>query len=121
MKGLLHVEQTAVQAPPVSCGDHPMCGSEYLRYPRVYQDVTNLIAKRGLDVDRSTVFRGVQKFGPQLSRRAPRRLSRASLNWHVDETCIRVGEKWRYLWRAIDANGQLVDFRHTARRDAKAA
>ena len=39
----------------------------------------------------------------------------------VDETNIRVGGKWRYIWRAIDTNGQLVDFRLTARRDAKAA
>lgn len=39
----------------------------------------------------------------------------------MDETYIRVGGKWRYLWRAIDANGQMVDFRLTARRDAKAA
>ncbi|MDD7973948.1 IS6 family transposase, partial [Roseinatronobacter alkalisoli] len=93
----------------------------YLRYPLSYQDVTDLLAERGLDVDRATVFRWVQKFGPELSRRAERHLSRASLNWHVDETYIRVGGKWRYLWRAIDANGQLVDFRLTARRDAKAA
>lgn len=93
----------------------------YLRYPLSYQDVTDLLAERGLDVDRSTVFRWVQKFGPELSKRAERHLSRASLNWHVDETYIRVGGKWRYLWRAIDANGQLVDFRLTARRDAKAA
>ena len=39
----------------------------------------------------------------------------------MDETYIRVGGKWRYLWRAIDANGQMIDFRLTARRDAKAA
>ncbi|SDX78117.1 transposase, IS6 family [Roseicitreum antarcticum] len=41
----------------------------YLRYPLSYQDVTDLMAERGLDVDRSTVFRWVQKFGPELSRR----------------------------------------------------
>lgn len=93
----------------------------YLRYPLSYQDVTDLLAERGLDVGRSTVFRWVQKFGPELSKRAGRHLSRASLNWHVDETYIRVEGKWRYLWRAIDANGQLVDFRLTARPDAKAA
>lgn len=39
----------------------------------------------------------------------------------MDETYIRVDGKWRYLWRAIDANGQMVDFRLTARRDTKAA
>ena len=38
----------------------------------------------------------------------------------MDETYIRVDGKWRYLWRAMDANGQMVDFRLTARRDAKA-
>ena len=82
----------------------------YLRYPLSYQDV-----------DRSTIFLWVQKFGPELAKRMESHLQRASLNWHVDETYIRVGGKWRYLWRAIDADGQLVDFRLTARRDAKAA
>lgn len=38
----------------------------------------------------------------------------------MDETYIRGGGKWRYLWRAVDANGQMVDFCLTARRDAKA-
>lgn len=41
--------------------------------------------------------------------------------WHVDETYVRVGGKWRHLWRAVDQYGQVVDFRLTARRDAKAA
>jgi IS6 family transposase len=48
--------------------------------------MTDLLAEQVLDVDRSTVFRWVQKFGPELSRQAERHLSRASLNWHVDET-----------------------------------
>ena len=48
-------------------------------------------------------------------------MRQASVDWHVDETYVRVGGKWRYLWRAVDANGQMVDFRLTARRDAKAA
>jgi len=93
----------------------------YLRYPLSYQDVADLLAERGLDVDRSTIFRWVQKFGPELSKRAERHLKRSNLNWHVDETYIHVGGKWRYLWRAIDADGQLVDFKLTAKRDAKPA
>lgn len=92
----------------------------YLRYPLSYEDVADLLAERGVDVDRSTVFRWVQKFGPELSKRTEKHLSRASLNWHVDETYLRVGGKWRYLWRAIDADGRLVDFKLTAKRDAKA-
>ena len=92
-----------------------------LGYPLSYQDVADLLGERGVDVDRSTVFRWVQKLGPELAKRTEGHLQRASLNWHADETYIRVGGKWRYLWRAIDENGQLVDFRLTARCDAKAA
>jgi len=93
----------------------------YLRYPLSYQDVGALLAERGVGVDRSTIYRWVQKFGPELAKRTEKHLRRVSVDWHVDETYIRVGRKWRYLWRAIDANGQIVDFRLTARRDAKAA
>tara|TARA_R110002012_G_scaffold273843_1_gene459945 strand:+ start:638 stop:958 length:321 start_codon:yes stop_codon:yes gene_type:complete len=83
----------------------------YLRYPLSYQGVVDLLAEREIIVDRSTVFRWVQKFGPEITKRTEKHLRRASVDWHVDETYIRVGGKWRYLWRAIDANGQMVDFR----------
>ena len=63
----------------------------------------------------------MQKIGPELTKRTEKHLRRASVDWHVDETYIRVGGKWRYLWRAVDANGQMIDSRLTARRDAKAA
>ncbi len=58
---------------------------------------------------------------PAILSRRSRSARRASVDWHVDETYICVGGKWRYLWCAVDANGQMVDFRLTARRDAKAA
>lgn len=93
----------------------------YLRYPLSCQDVVHLLAERAILVDRSTIFRWVQKFSPELTRRTENHLRRASVDWHVDESCIRVGGKWRYLWRAVDANGQMIDLRLTARRDAKAA
>lgn len=93
----------------------------YLRYPLSYQDVVDLLAERGIVMDRSTVFCWVQKFGPELTKRTEKHLRRASVDWHVVETYIRVGGRPRYLWRAVDANGQMVDFRLTARRDAKAA
>ncbi len=81
----------------------------------------DLLAERGNSVDRSTVYRWVIKFGPEITKRTERHLRRASVDWHVDETYIRVGGKWCYLWRAVDANGQMIDFRLTTRRDAKAA
>ncbi|KMK64420.1 DDE domain [Puniceibacterium sp. IMCC21224] len=93
----------------------------HLRFPLSYQDVVDLLAERDFTVDRSIIYRWVQKFGLALTKRTEKHLRRASVDWFVDETYVRVGGKWRYLWRGIDANGQMVDFRLTARRDAKAA
>ncbi|SOH94973.1 hypothetical protein SAMN06273572_106124 [Monaibacterium marinum] len=55
----------------------------YLRYPLSYQDVVDLLEERGINVDRSTVYRWVIKFGPQITKRTEKRLRRASVDWHV--------------------------------------
>lgn len=94
----------------------------YCRYPLSCRDVRDMLAERGVAVDASTVHRWVRKFGPEIRKRAQaRHRSWRGLQWHVDETYLRVGGRWRYLWRAVDQLGQLIDFRLTARRDAKAA
>lgn len=90
----------------------------YLRYPLSYQDAADLLAERGVHVDRSTVYRWVRKFGPQIAAGIERRRQWVGLNWHVDETYIRAGGKWRYLWRAIDRHGHLIDFRLTIARQS---
>ncbi|UXX81523.1 hypothetical protein N7U68_00215 (plasmid) [Roseovarius pelagicus] len=64
-----------------------------MRYPLSYQDVVDLIAERGITIDRSSVYRWVQKFGPELTKRTEKHLHRASLDWHVDEAYVRVGGK----------------------------
>ena len=93
----------------------------YCRFALSCRDVRDLLAERGIEVDASTIHRWVRKFGPEIAKRSFKHRSWRGLNWHVDETYIRVGGKWRYLWRAVDQRGQLVDFRLTARRDVKAA
>lgn len=93
----------------------------YCRFALSCRDVRDLLSERGIDVDASTIHRWVRKFGPEIAKRSFKHRSWRGLNWHVDETYIKVGGKWRYLWRAVDQCGQLVDFRLTARRDLKAA
>lgn len=63
----------------------------YCRYPLSYQDDVDLLAERDVTVDRSTIFRWVQKFGPEIAKRTEQNLRRSSLDWCVDETYIRVG------------------------------
>ncbi|MEZ5753386.1 MAG: IS6 family transposase [Paracoccaceae bacterium] len=94
----------------------------YCRYPLSYHDLRDMLAERGISVDAALIHRWVRKFGPEVRYRALgcHRAWRG-LTWHVDETYIRVNGRWCYLWRAVDQHGQLIDFRLTARRDAKAA
>ncbi len=93
----------------------------YCRYPLSYRDVRDLLVERGVYVDASTINRWVVKFGPEIAKRSHKHRGWRGLCWHVDETYIRVGGRWRYLRRAVDQYGQLIDFRLTARRDMNAA
>jgi transposase-like protein len=93
----------------------------YLRYCLSHRDVEELLIERGVDVDHVTVFRWVQRFTPLLADVA--RFARHSLGdrWFVNETYVKVNGVWRYVYRAIDQHGQVIDVLVSARRDAAAA
>src|SRR3954447_14132548 len=93
----------------------------YLRYGLSYRDVEELLAERGIEVDHVTVYRWVQRFTPLLADAA--RFTRHSPGdrWFVDETYVKVNGVWRYVYRAVDQHGQVIDVLLSARRDASAA
>jgi IS6 family transposase len=93
----------------------------YLRYNLSYRDVKELLAERGIEADHVTVYRWVQRFTPLLADAA--RFARRSPGdrWFVDETYVKVAGVWRYVYRAIDQHGQVIDVLVSARRDAVAA
>jgi IS6 family transposase len=93
----------------------------YLRYGRSYRDVEELLAERGIEVDHVTVYRWVQRFTPLLADAA--RFTRHALGerWFVDETYVKVNGVWRYVYRAVDHHGQVIDVLLSARRDGAAA
>ena len=93
----------------------------YLRFGLSYRDVEELLAERGIEVDHVTVYRWVQRFAPEFIEAARARQHVVGDRWHVDETYVRVGGTWRYLFRAIDQFGQVIDVFLSPRRDAKAA
>src|ERR1700682_902341 len=93
----------------------------YLRFPLSYRDVEELLAERGLHADHVTVWRWVQRYGPEIQRRLRPRLRPTNDSWRVDETFIRVKGKWVYLYRAVDSSGATIDFLLSAKRDAAAA
>jgi transposase, IS6 family len=93
----------------------------YLRYGLSYRDLEELLAERGIEVDQVTLFRWVQRITPLLVDAArPCRHSTGG-RWFVDETYVKVSGTWRYIYRAVDQNGQVIDVFLSKKRDLKAA
>src|SRR5512142_2850773 len=69
----------------------------------------------------STLYRWVQRYAPELEKRVRWYQGYRSSSWRVDETYVRVGGKWKYLFRAVDKQGRLIDFMLSDRRNTKAA
>jgi IS6 family transposase len=93
----------------------------YLRFGLSYRDVEELLAERGVEVDHVTVYWWVQRFAPLLADAARPCRHRVGDRWSVDETYVKVGGRWRYVYRAIDQFGQVIDVYVSPRRDATAA
>ena len=93
----------------------------YLRFGLSYRDVEELLAERGVDVDHVTIYRWVQRFTPLLADAARPCRHAVGDRWQVDETYVKVAGQWRYVYRAVDQFGQVVDVLVSPRRDAKAA
>ena len=97
------------------------CVRWYLAYPLSYRHVEELMQERGVWVDHSTVNRWVLKYSPQLEEAFHRCKRPVWMSWRMDETYIRVKGEWRYLSRAVDKQGQTIDFLLTEQRDQEAA
>jgi putative transposase len=93
----------------------------YLRFTLSYRDVEELLAERGLDISYETVRRWVLKFGPSIARRLRQQRPRPSDLWHLDEMVVRIAGERRYLWRAVDHEGEVLDMLVQRRRDTQAA
>jgi transposase-like protein len=93
----------------------------YLRYGLSYRDLEELLTERGVEVDHVTIHRWVLRFTPLLADAARPCRHAVGSRWQVDETYVKVAGRWRYVCRAIDQFGQVIDVFVSARRDAKAA
>jgi putative transposase len=93
----------------------------YVAYPLSTRHVEELMLERGVHVDHSTINRWVVKYSPQLEAAFHCRKRPVWSSWRMDETYIKVKGKWRYLYRAVDKQGQTIDFLLTEHRDKEAA
>ena len=94
----------------------------YVAYSLSYRDIEELALERRLKVDHSTVNRWVIDYSPQLEESFRKRYKHpVGSSWRMDETYIKVKGRWVYLYRAVDKEGETVDFRLSEQRDELAA
>lgn len=93
----------------------------YVRYAVSYRDLEEILAERGVTVDHATLNRWVVKFAPQIAAQAQAKKRPTAGSWRMDESYIKVKGRWTYLCRAVDRDGQTLDFLLSERRDLAAA
>lgn len=97
------------------------CVRWYVAYPLSLRHVEEMMQERGVFVDHSTVLRWAIKILPVMAAVFRLRKRPVGASWRMDETYIKVAGQWKYLYRAVDRAGDIVDFLLTAKRDKAAA
>src|ERR671919_646605 len=98
-----------------------LCVRWYVRFKLSYRDLVEMMAERGLSMAHTTIMRWVVRFIPVFEQRWRKYSKPVGRSWRVDETYIKIKGQWKYLYRAVDKEGQTIDFLLTAHRDKKAA
>ncbi len=80
-----------------------------------------MVSERGWAIHHTTIYCWVQEYGSELDKRCRSYLQLTNDSWRVDESYIEVKRKWKYLYRAVDSEGNTLEFLLTAKRDAEAA
>jgi IS6 family transposase len=97
------------------------CVRWYLRYPLSYRNLEEMMRERGLHIDHTTIYRWAQRYAPELEKGSRSHLKASNDSWRVDETYVKVKKAWMYLYRAVDSQGNTLEFLLSPRRDGEAA
>jgi DDE domain len=89
----------------------------YVRFTLSFRDVEDLLAERGIMVSYETVRRWVNHFGPKIAADLRKRRPKPHTTWHLDEVYLKIDGRMVYLWRAVDAEGEVLDVMVQSRRN----
>ena len=98
----------------------------YVKYPLSLRNVENLLHERGIDICHETVRLWWTRFGPMFAseirkRRVEAMRQHTHWRWHLDEVYVKINGEMRYLWRAVDHEGEVLESFVTKERDKAAA
>jgi transposase-like protein len=85
-----------------------LCVRWYCRYQLSYRDLEEMMRERGLAVDHTTVWRWVQRYAPEINKRMRPHSKMSGTSYRLDETYVKVGTDWKYLYRAVDSAGDTI-------------
>lgn len=97
------------------------CVRWYVAYPLSLRHLEEMMAERSVLVEHATVHRWAIKIVPVLALLFRRRKRSVGKSWRLEETYIKVHGQWKYLYRAVDRDGDTIDFLLRAKRDTAAA
>ena len=93
----------------------------YLRFTLSFRGVKDLLAERGIVISYEAVRRWVNNFGPIIAAQLRKRRPKPHLIWHLDEVYLKIDGRMVYLWRAVDAEGEVLDVLVQSKRNKHAA
>jgi putative transposase len=93
----------------------------YHRFCLSFRDVEDLLAERGITLSYETIRQWCRKFGGEYARTLKRRQGRLGDTWYLGELFVTIQGRRKYLWRAVDQDGDVIDILVQPRRDRRAA
>ncbi|MBC6976052.1 IS6 family transposase [Bacillus sp. Xin] len=93
----------------------------FLRYNLSFRDLVEMMEERSLSIAHTTIMRWVHQYRPELDERVRRHLKTTNDSWRVDEAYVKLKGQWMYLYRAVDSEGNTIDFYLSKSRDKQAA
>jgi transposase-like protein len=93
----------------------------YHRFSLSLRDVEELMLERGIEVSHETIHQWTRRFGPAYAAALRRRRPRPGDKWHLDKVFVKINGVQKYLWRAVDQDGNVLDVLLQNRRDQAAA
>ena len=87
-----------------------LCLRWYFRFKLSYRDLVAILGERGLSISHTTILRWVIRYAETCEKRWSRFERQVGGSWRVDETFIKVRGQWMYLYRAVDGQGNTVEF-----------
>ena len=93
----------------------------YCNFALTYRDLVMMMEERGLAASHTTIMRWVHQYSPELKKRLKKILKQSTDSYRIDETYIKVKGIWHYLYRAVDSDGNTLDWMLSKKRNQDAA